>query len=148
MVSSKAKTVNAYLKDLPPERRRVLSRVREVILQNLPDGYVERMNWGMISYEIPLETFPDTHNGQPLNYIALAAQKNHYSLYIMGANQDPAQEARLRQAYAQSGMKLDMGKSCVRFRKLENLPLDVLGELVAGITPKAYIARYLALKDN
>ena len=84
MVSSKASTVDQYLAELPPERREIVSTVRSVILANLPQGYAESMNWGMISYEIPLEDYPDTYNGQPLGYLALAAQKRHYSLYMLG----------------------------------------------------------------
>jgi len=142
MVQSKAKTVEEYLNELPPDRREIVSGVRNVILQNLPEGYTESMNWGMISYEIPLEVYPDTYNGQPLGYAALAAQKNHYAVYLMGVYQDPEQEAKLKEGFKQAGKKLDMGKSCVRFRKLENLPLDVIGELIACISPEDLIARY------
>ncbi len=142
MVQSKASTVEQYLEELPAERREVVSRVRKTILENLPEGYSEAMNWGMISYEIPLERYPETYNGKPLGYVALAAQKNNYSLYMMGVYQDPEQEARLKAGFEQAGKKLDMGKSCVRFRKLEDVPLDVIGELIASTPPEAMIARY------
>ena len=89
MVQSKAATVDEYLDELSPEKRDVVSRVREVVLENLPEGYVESMNWGMISYEIPLATYPETYNGQPLSYMALAAQKRHYALYMMHVYQNP-----------------------------------------------------------
>jgi hypothetical protein len=100
------------------------------------------MNWGMISYEISLEVYPSTYNGQPLSYAGLAAQKNHYALYLMAVYGDPAREARLREGFAQAGKKLDMGKSCVRFRRLEDLPLDVIGEVIASTPPDELIATY------
>jgi hypothetical protein len=142
MVQSKATTVEQFLEELPPERREVVSRVRKTILDNLPQGYSESMNWGMISYEIPLEDYPDTYNGQPLGYLALAAQKRYYSLYMMGVYGDSEQEAKLTEGFKEAGKKLDMGKSCVRFRKLEDVPLDVLGELIASTPPQVMIARY------
>jgi hypothetical protein len=144
MASSKAATVEAYLQELPEDRREVVSTVRDVILRNLPDGYTETMAWGMISYGIPLERYPTTYNGQPLGYVALAAQKNSYSLYLMGVYADPEQEAALREAFRCEGKKLDMGKSCVRFKKAADLPLDAIGELIAATTPEQYIARYEA----
>jgi hypothetical protein len=142
MVQSKATTVEKYLEELPPERREVVSEVRKTILENLPEGYAESMNWGMISYEIPLEDYPDTYNGQPLGYLALAAQKRYYSLYMMGVYGDPEQEAKLEEGFEEAGKKLDMGKSCLRFRKLEDIPLYVIGELVASTPPQVMIAQY------
>ena len=82
MAQSSATSVDEYLAELPPDRRAAISRVREIILKNLPDGYVEEMRWGMISYGVPLERFPDTYNGQPLMYAALASQKRYMSLYL------------------------------------------------------------------
>ena len=96
----------------------------------------------MISYEIPLEDYPDTYNGQPLNYIALAAQKNHYAVYLSGVYQDPKQEKILLEGFEKIGKKPDMGKSCVRFRKLENIPLEVIGQLIASTPPEKLIALY------
>jgi hypothetical protein len=142
MVQSKAKTVEEYLDELPPDRREVISGVRDVIMENLPDGYVESMNWGMISYEIPLKDYPDTYNGQPLSYVGLAAQKNYHALYLMGVYGDARKEALLREGFEKAGLKLDMGKSCVRFHKLESLPLDVIGEIIASLPPKDLIAIY------
>lgn len=142
MVSSKAATVEEYLAELPPERREVLSKIRRIIIENLPKGYTETMNWGMISYEIPLESYPDTYNKQPLGYLGLAAQKNKNSLYMLGVYRDEEQEARLREGFLDAGLKMDMGKSCVRFRKAEDIPLDVIGELVASTTPEELIKLY------
>ncbi len=142
MVRSEATTVRDYLAALPPERREVIAAVREVVVRNLPDGYREAMNWGMISYEIPLERYPETYNGQPLGYAALAAQKNHYALYLYCAYTDPEEEERLREGFQRAGKRLDMGKSCVRFKRLDDLPLEVIGAAVASTPPEAFIARY------
>src|SRR4051794_30976735 len=111
MASSKATTVDDYLTELPEERRAVVSAVRDLVLRHLPPAYRECMNWGMISYEIPLERYPDTYNGQPLSYVALAAQKNHYALYLSCVHSDPERDAWLREQFSAAGKKLDMGKS-------------------------------------
>jgi hypothetical protein len=96
----------------------------------------------MISYEIPLDTYPDTHNGKPLSYVSLAAQKNHYALYLMGVYQDQQLEVQLRNGFEQAGKKLDMGKSCVRFRKLDDLPMDVIRKIIASTKPSDLIESY------
>jgi hypothetical protein len=142
MVQSKATTVEAYLDELPPDRREVISQVRQVILENLPAGYAEAMNWGMISYEIPLKDYPNTYNRQPLEYAALAAQKNYNAIYLMAVYGDPQREDMLREGFKKAGKKLDMGKSCVRFRKLEDIPLDVIGELIADVPSEVLILIY------
>ena len=142
MVSSKAKTVKEYLDELPPERASVIRAVRKTILDHLPKGYVERMNWGMISYEIPLKTYPDTYNKQPLSYAGLAAQKNNYSLYLMGLYWNKEHENWFVNEFKKKKLKLNMGKSCIRFSKLEDLPLDVIGKAVSRISVKEYIAHY------
>ena len=144
MAQSKATTVQAYLAELPEERRAVVAAVRDLVLRHLPKGYREVMNWGVISYEIPLERFSVTYNGQPLSYIALAAQKNHYALYLMCVYGDAKKAAWLKEEFQKAGKKLNMGKSCLRFKKLEDLPLDVIGQVVASVTPAKYIARYEA----
>jgi hypothetical protein len=148
MVKSKAGTVKDYLKELPEDRRATLAAVRKVILRNLPKGYHETMNWGMICYEIPLERYPDTYNGQPLAPVALAAQKNHLALYLMAVYGDEKQLAWLREQFQKAGKKLDMGKSCVRFRKLDDLPLDAIGQVVARVTPEKFIACYEASRQK
>ncbi|MBO9662036.1 DUF1801 domain-containing protein [Dokdonella sp.] len=142
MARSTAATVDGYLAELPPERRAVAAALRALIVGHLPDGYVETINWGMPSYEVPLSRYPDTYNGQPLGYVAFAAQKNGYSLYLSGVSMDPDKEAALRAAFAQAGKKLDMGKACVRFRKLDDLPLPAIGALIAGIPVADFIASY------
>ncbi len=140
MVSSKETTPAAYLASLPSERRKVIAAVRRVVKKHLPTGYVETMNWGMLSYEVPLSRYPDTYNERPLSYMALAAQKNGYALYMMNVYGNEALMRKLEAAYAAAGRKLDMGKSCLRFRTLEELPLDVIGEIVASTSVESHIA--------
>jgi hypothetical protein len=141
-VQSKAPTVAAYLKELPPERRKVMSAMRRLIRANLPRGYQERMSWGLISYEIPLARFPDTYNGHPLCYVGLAACKNSYSLYVMAVYQNPKKAAAFKQAFVKADKKLDMGKSCVRFRSLDDLPLDAVGNTIAAVPVDEYLDWY------
>lgn len=118
--------------------------MRDVINEHLPDGYVEQMDWGMICWVVPLADYPDTYNGQPLPYLALASQKNHLSLYLCGLYTDGSEAGWFRQQYADRGLKLDMGKSCVRFKTLEQLPLDVLAVTVAAIPPAMLVDYYEA----
>ena len=141
MASSKAATVEEYLQELPEDRRAVVSAVRDVVVRNLPAGYREAMGFGMIVWGIPLEEYPDTYNGQPLGYAALAAQTNYYALYVMTC-MVPAQEKWLRDEFEKAGKKLDMGKSCLRFKKLEDLPLDVIGRLIGSTPPREDITIY------
>ena len=142
MASSTATTVAEYLESLPAERRAVVARVREVVRASMPAGYEEVLEWGMISWNIPLSRYPDTYNGRPLSYVCLAAQKNHCALYMMGLYADPAATAAFARDVAAAGKKLDMGKSCVRFHAVDDLPLDVVAAAVARVTPEQYIAMY------
>ena len=144
MARSDAATVQEYLDELPQDRRTVISRLRDLINENLPRGYVEAMRNGMITYEIPLERYPYTYNGQPLAYVALAAQKNYYALYLVSAYQDQGQVSQLRDAFKKADKKLDMGKSCIRFRSLEDLPLDVIAKAISGTSVAEFIERYEA----
>jgi uncharacterized protein YdhG (YjbR/CyaY superfamily) len=141
-VKSNASTVEEYLESLPPDRREAISTLRDVINANLPEGYVEQLEWGMVTWVIPLEDYPDTYNKRPLSYISLASQKNHMALYLMGLYAEGPEESWFRQQYAERGMKLDMGKSCVRFKHLDEVPLDVVGEVVAKIPVGEFLARY------
>ncbi|QJR11338.1 hypothetical protein DSM104443_02413 [Usitatibacter rugosus] len=133
MVSSAAATVSQYLGELPAERRAVVSKVRTLVRKSIPKGYEECMNWGMICWQVPLKRAPDTYNGKPLCYVALAAQKNNYALYLMGPYIDRKQAAALRAARGKSGKKLDMGKSCLRFKALDDLPVEAIGASIASI---------------
>jgi uncharacterized protein YdhG (YjbR/CyaY superfamily) len=145
MVRSRASSVEEYLAQLPEERREVVSIVRDTIRGRLAPGFVETMNWGMICYEVPLARYPDTYNKQPLMYMALAAQKNHFAVYTTGIYMDPGGEDWLRSAFEKAGKKLDMGKSCIRFRKLENLPLDLIGEIAGKQTVDEFLDAYQSL---
>jgi hypothetical protein len=140
-MKSGAKTVGQYLKQLPADRRNALRAVRQVIRKNLPKGYEEAMDWGAICYQVPLSVLPKTYNGQPLCYAALASQKNHMAVYLMSIYGDKAIEKWFRERFKASGKKLNCGKSCVRFRKLEDLPLDVIGEAVARMPLREYVRR-------
>jgi hypothetical protein len=140
-MQSKALTVAAYLASLPKERRAVLAAVRSLIRRNLPKGYREVMNWGAITYEVPLRVHPDTYNGKPLAYACLAAQKDYFALYLLGAYQDPAQAKKLAAAFKREGKRLDMGKSCLRFKSLDDLPLAAVGEIIAATPMETFIAR-------
>ena len=144
MASSKAKTVDEYLAELPEERRAVMSAGRELVNRHLPAGYVETMNWGMVSWEIPLSRYPVTYNKQPLSYVALAAQKQYYALYLTLCYENSAQDVVLRNAYADAGIKLDMGKSCLRFKGLDDLLPEVIGAVIASTPVDARIAHYEA----
>jgi uncharacterized protein YdhG (YjbR/CyaY superfamily) len=144
MARSKATSVAAYLEELPPEQRGAIAAVRDVIRRNLPSGYQESVNFGMISYEVPLSQYATTYNKQPLSYLALAAQKNYNAIYMMRVYGDKQQEKKLRDAFEKAGKKLDMGKSCIRFKSPNDLPLDVIGELVASTTLKEWIAIFEA----
>jgi uncharacterized protein YdhG (YjbR/CyaY superfamily) len=146
MAKSKATTVDQYLAELPAERKAVVAKVRDVVRRNLPKGYTETMNWGMISYEVPLERYPNTYNKQPLSYVGLAAQKNHYALYLMGAYEGSEQHKKLADAFKRAGKKLDMGKSCLRFTKLDDLPLDDIGRVVASTPPEKLIEQQEAAR--
>lgn len=138
---SDAKTVEAYLASLPTDRREAIARVRGRILASLPDGFEEAMNWGMITYQVPLETYPDTYNGQPLMLAALASQKRHMAVYLMGIYVDDSSRKDFEQAYRETGKRLDAGKSCVRFRTIDDLPLSLIGEVIARYSVKDFITR-------
>ena len=135
MVISRAATVEEYLNQLPIERRKVVAAVRKTVLDHLPEGFEEAMNWGMISYQVPLSLHPRTYNGQPLMYAALAAQKNYFVLHLMGVYGNKFQLQQLIEAYKQMGKKMDMGKGCLRFKALDDLPLESVGRIIAATTP-------------
>ena len=142
MVRSEASTVEEYLDGLSPERREGLSAVRKVVLDNLPEGYEEIMDFGMICYVVPLSAYPKTYNGHPLMYAALADQKNHMGLYLMCLYTHNEDMGWFEERYKASGKKLDMGKSCVRFKKLDDLPLDLVADVIALAPMEKYIAFY------
>ncbi|MHB1194915.1 MAG: DUF1801 domain-containing protein [Longimicrobiales bacterium] len=147
-MKSDAATPQEYLDAFPPERRAVVSAVRRLVNAHIPEGYREGMAWGMIGWEVPLERYPDTYNKQPLAYASLAAQKNHYALYLHGVYMSPEAQTALQRAYAAAGKKLDMGKSCLRFRKLEDLVPEAVGEAVAALGVDDFIATYEAAQKR
>jgi len=140
MVVSKVTTVADYLSELPPERAKVIAHVRDLVNQALPDGYREGIGYGMIGWVVPLEDYPDTYNGQPLIYAGLAAQKNHFALYLNCVYSSPERTERLKSAFAEAGKKLDMGKSCIRFKRVGDLPEMVVAAEIASATPEQFIA--------
>ena len=144
MVQSKATTVAGYLAELPEDRRAALEAVRAVILKNLDKDFEEGMQYGMIGYYVPHSIYPPGYHcdpRQPLPFANLGSQKNHMALYLMCLYGDPKQNKAFENAWKKTGKKLDMGKACVRFRKIEDVPLDVIGQLIARVPVKNYIAR-------
>ncbi len=140
---SKAKTVREYLAALPEDRRAALETVRKVIRKSLDKGYEEGMQYGMIGYYVPHKLYPAGYHcdpSQPLCYAGLASQKNHMSLYLMSIYGSPDEETWFRREWAKTGKKLDMGKSCIRFKKIEDVPLEVIGKAVARVPVEKYIA--------
>jgi hypothetical protein len=144
MAETKATTPAAYIADLPADRRATIAAVRDLVLRNLPDGYVESLNWGMLSYEIPLERYPDTYNGQPLGYAGIASRKNYITLYLMGVYAVPGLLGKLEKAFRAAGKKWDMGKSCLHFRTMEDLEVDALAEVIAAVSVDRYIELFEA----
>ena len=144
-MKSKAATVKEYLESLAPDRRAAIEAVRTVILKNLGKGYEEGMQYGMIGYFVPHSAFPAGYHcdpKQPLTYAGLASQKNHMAIYLMCVygSKDIAQW--FRDEWAKSGKKLDMGKSCIRFKKIEDVALDAVGKAIAKVPMKKYIEHY------
>jgi uncharacterized protein YdhG (YjbR/CyaY superfamily) len=147
-VQSKATTVQQYLSELPAERREAIQAVREVILKNLDKDFEEGMTYGMIGYYVPHRVYPAGYHcdpRQPLPFAGLASQKNHMAVYLMCIYGGSEDEKRFRAAWAKTGKKLDMGKCCIRFKKLDDLALDLIGESIRRVPVKTYIERYEAV---
>lgn len=143
-MQSKATTVKQYLKELPTERRAAIEAVRRVILENLDPLYEEGMQYGMIGYYVPHKIYPPGYHcdpKQPLPFICLASQKNYISLYL-GCVYGAEREKPFREAWAKTGKKLDMGKSCVRFKKVDDLALDVIGKTIRSVPAREFIRYY------
>jgi len=141
LMRSSASTVEEYLGELSEERRAAIGAVRQVILKNLPEGYEEVMSWGMITYQVPLETYPDTYNKKPLMYAALAAQKNHMAVYLTAIYMNEKASREFETAYRATGKQYDVGKSCVRFKELADLPLELIGESIASLQVSEFVDR-------
>jgi hypothetical protein len=143
-MTAKPATVAEYLATLPADRREALEAVRKVILKNLPKGYEEGIQYGMIGYYVPHAIYPAGYPAnpkEPLPFASLGSQKSHMALYLMCVYGDTETARAFREAYLATGKKLDMGKSCVRFKKLEDLPLDVIGKTIKRVPVKTYCAR-------
>jgi hypothetical protein len=142
MARSSATTAEEYLQEIPEDWRATIEAARKLVMKHLPKGYSETISFGGLSYEIPLAQYPDTYNKRPLAYVGLAAQKNYCALYLMGCYMDPAQEKKLKEAFRAEGLTPDMGKSCVRFKSLKDLPVAAVGEIIASTPPEAFIRIY------
>jgi hypothetical protein len=132
MVTRNESTVAGFLAKLPAERRREMESVREVVLRHLPAGYEEAVGKNMLVYQVPLQRYSDTYNGHALWYVALASEKSYLSLHLMNVYGDAAQAQRLKEGFRAAGKKLDMGKACIHFKTADDLPLDVIGAVVAS----------------
>jgi len=144
-MQSKAATVEQYLAELPEDRREALQAIRRTILKNLPKGYEEGMQYGMIGYFVPHRVYPPGYHcdpRQPLPFACLASQKHYISIYLGCVYMNPEHEAWFREAWAKTGKKLDMGKSCVRVKKLDDVPLNVIGQAIKRVPVKKFIEHY------
>ena len=143
---SKAKTPEAYLAELPSERREVMEELRQVILSKLPEGFEETMNYGMIGYVVPHSIYPDGYHCTPelpLPFLSIASQKNHIGFYHMGIYSDPELLKWFTAEFPKhSKRKLDMGKSCIRFKNPNDIPYELLGQLVGKISVADWISKY------
>jgi hypothetical protein len=151
VMQSKATTVQQYLAELPADRRAAIKTVRAVILRNLDPVFEEGMQYGMIGYHVPHQVYPPGYHcdpKQPLPFICLASQKNYMSLYLGCVSGHPEDERWFRTAWAKTGKKLDLGKSCLRFRKVDDLALEVIGESIRRVPAATFIRHYESVLMN
>jgi Domain of unknown function (DU1801) len=151
MAKKPVKSVADYLASLPADRRTAIEAVRKVILDNLDPDYEEGIQYGMIGYYVPHRVYPAGYHGdpsQPFPFAALASQKNYLSLYLMCVYGGGDLLSWFQKAWQQAGKKLDMGKSCVRFKSLDDIPLDVVGALIRKVPVKTYLALCEALRKK
>ena len=144
-MTTKPMTVTQYLSALPKDRRDALKAVRKVILDNLDSGYVEGVQSNAIGYFVPHSVYPPGYHcdpSQPLPYVGIASQKHHMGIYLFCVYSSDDEQRRFREAWIKTGKKLDMGKSCVRFKKIEDVALDVIGKTIKRTTVKKFIAQY------
>jgi hypothetical protein len=145
---SEARTPKEYLDALPPDRRKVVAAVRKLVRGRIQRGFEEGINYGMITWSVPAERCPKTYNGQPLGYVCLAAQKNYYTLHLLGTYMNANALGALRKGYAAAGKKLDMGKGCLRFRKIEDLVPEAVGDVIASMSVDDVVAMYEAARKR
>jgi len=145
-MQSTAKTVDAYLEQLPEERKEAMKQLRQMFLKNLPKGFVEEMSYGMIGYVVPHSLYPAGYHCNtklPLPFVNFASQKNFIAVYHMGLYADPVLLAWFKDEFVKRATgKLDIGKSCLRFKKPEQIPYELIGELMTKVTPEVWIAMY------
>lgn len=150
-MQSTAQTVDEYLASLADERREVVSMIRQVILDNLPAGYEEGMQYGGIGYYVPHSIFPQGYHcdpKQPLNFAGLGSQKNYISLGFMCTHYDQGLREWLQTEWCAAGKKLDMGTVCIRVKKIDDVPLEVIGNFVAMVPVDRYLDTYLAFRAS
>jgi uncharacterized protein YdhG (YjbR/CyaY superfamily) len=145
-MQSKANTVDVYIAELPEDRQKAIEKLRKVIKKNLPKGFTEAMGYGMMGWSVPHSIYPAGYHcnpKDPLPFMGLASQKNSINLYHMGVYADPKLLKWFTDAHAKvSPKKLDMGKSCIRYKKPEDIPYDLIGELASKITVTEWINIY------
>lgn len=145
-MQSKATTPEQYLKELPQERKQVMTKLRDIILKNLPKGFEECISYGMLGYVVPHSIYPNGYHvnpSLPLPFISLASQKNNISVYHSGIYSDPDLMRWFLDEYPKHvSSKLDIGKSCIRFKNIEKIPFDLIAQLCAKMTPKLWIEKY------
>ena len=137
-----ALTVKQWLASVPAERKEAINAVRKAVNERLPRGYVETVDWGMLAWVVPLATLPNTHNGRPLMLAALGAHTKRMTIYLMTVYSDAKLRKGFETAYKKTGKRLDMGGCCVHFKKLDDLPLDVVGDTIACLAVDEYVERY------
>lgn len=150
-MQSKAKTVSEYIASLPDDRAEIIAAMRKEILHNLPKGFEETMQYGMISYVVPHTLYPSGYHTNPkdaLPFISLASQKNHIALYHMAVYAGPLHDWFVKEWEKFTDKKLDMGKSCIRFKKPDDVPVKLIGKLSAKMTPKQWIKAYETAKQT
>lgn len=146
-MAAKPTTVKAYIDGLPEDRRKAIRKVRTAVKRALPKGYQEGIQYGMIGWFVPHKLFPDGYHcdpKQPVPFAGLASQKNYMSLYMMCIYGDAKERGRFEKAWARSGKKLNMGKSCIRFKKIEDIPLDVIEDAIARVPVDRFLKTYEA----
>jgi uncharacterized protein YdhG (YjbR/CyaY superfamily) len=147
-VKSSAAAINAYLASLPVDRRKAIEELEAAVSAAMPKGYEEVMNWGMITWQVPLAVYRDTYNKKPLMYAALGNRKNHMALHLCGAYAIPDRMDALKEAFANAGSKLDMGADCVRFKTIGQLDIDAIVENIAAIPMHDFIAAVKAARGH
>ena len=147
-MQSSATTVDEYLEKIGSEKAAVLFPLIEDVRSVIDDGFEEAMNWGMVSYQVPLSICPKTYNKKPLLYCSLAAQKRHFAIYLMGAYSDSIAHQKIVERYDCLGLKLDMGKCCLRFKNLSGIDREVVKEVVGLYDVDSWIEHYKSCRNR